>query len=106
MLRDALIYGCSSYAASTSAVAHGTPEKCVPGTVLQVCLIFTARNRAATQAHAELMPKAQATDQAIGMADGLIAAIAQVNSMTVATRDTAPFYAVGVSVIDPWSSRA
>ncbi len=60
----------------------------------------------ATQTYAELMAKVQATGQAIGMADGLIAAIAQVNGMAVATRDTAPFYAAGVSVIDPWSPRA
>jgi hypothetical protein len=49
------------------------------------------------------MAKAQAAGQAIGMADGLIAAIARTYGMTVATRDTAPFAAAGVSVIDPWS---
>lgn len=58
---------------------------------------------AATQAYADLMAKAQAAGQAIGMADGYIAAIATVNGMTVATRDTAPFDAAGVSVIDPWA---
>lgn len=57
----------------------------------------------ATQAYADLMAKAQAAGQPIGMADGLIAAIARTHGMTVATRDTAPFAAAGVSVIDPWS---
>ncbi len=56
----------------------------------------------ATQAYADLMAKAQAAGQPIGMADGLIAAIAKTHGMTVATRDTAPFAAAGVAVIDPW----
>jgi predicted nucleic acid-binding protein len=37
--------------------------------------------------------------------DGLIAATALVNSMTVATRNTADFRRVGVTVVDPWSDR-
>jgi predicted nucleic acid-binding protein len=57
----------------------------------------------ATQAYADLMAKAQAAGVVIGMADGLIAAIAAVNGMTVATRDTAPFAAAGIAVINPWS---
>lgn len=57
---------------------------------------------AATQAYADLMATAQATGSAIGMADGYIAAIARSNRMTVATRDTSPFKAAGVSVINPW----
>ncbi|MEW6025544.1 MAG: type II toxin-antitoxin system VapC family toxin [Pseudomonadota bacterium] len=57
----------------------------------------------ATQAYADLMAKAQAAGQPIGQAFGLIAAIARTHGMTVATRDTAPFAAAGVSVIDPWS---
>jgi predicted nucleic acid-binding protein len=58
----------------------------------------------ATQAYAERMAKAQAAGRSIGVADGLIAAIAVVNGMTVATRDTTPFSALGVPVIDPWSA--
>ncbi|MFR9766745.1 hypothetical protein [Nocardia sp. SC052] len=38
-------------------------------------------------------------------ADGYIAATAGAARMAVATRDTAPFRAAGVSVIDPWDSR-
>lgn len=59
---------------------------------------------ATTQAYADLMAKAQAVGVSIGLADGLIAAIATVNGMTVATRDTTPFKAAGVSVMDPWQS--
>jgi predicted nucleic acid-binding protein len=59
---------------------------------------------AATRAYADLMVKAQATGSTVGLADGLIAAIASVNGMAVATRDTKPFLAIGMTVIDPWSA--
>jgi predicted nucleic acid-binding protein len=60
---------------------------------------------AATQAYADLMAKAQASGVSIGLADGFIAAITLANGMSVATRDTAPFLAAKVPVIDPWSVR-
>jgi predicted nucleic acid-binding protein len=56
----------------------------------------------ATEAYADLMARAQAAGLAIGMADGLIAAIARANGMMVATRDARPFVAAGLAVIDPW----
>jgi toxin FitB len=46
--------------------------------------------------------RARAVGQAISMADGQIAAIAAVHGFTVATRDTAPFVAAGVPVVNPW----
>ena len=55
-----------------------------------------------TQAFADLMAKARASGLAISSADGYIAAIAAANGLTVATRDTGPFLAAGVSVINPW----
>ena len=36
------------------------------------------------------------------LADAFIAAIAFANGFAVATRDTGPFEAVGVTVINPW----
>lgn len=73
----------------------------------QVLPAFTGRvlpfDLAVTQAYADLMVKAQTTGFTVGLADGFIAAIASVNGMTVATRDTKPFLASGVAVIDPWS---
>jgi predicted nucleic acid-binding protein len=57
---------------------------------------------AATQSYAEAMAKAQARGLTIGVADGLIAAIAAASRMMVATRDTSPFAAMGLSVINPW----
>lgn len=57
---------------------------------------------ACTQAYAELMAKARGSGLAIATADGYIAAIAAANGFTVATRDTGPFEASGVDVINPW----
>ena len=57
-----------------------------------------------TQAYAELMAKARATGLAIASADGYIAAIAAANGLAVATRDSGPFEAAGVAVINPWQA--
>ncbi len=57
-----------------------------------------------TQAYANLMAKARALGLSIASADGYIAAIAAANGLTVATRDTGPFEAAGVAVIDPWQA--
>jgi predicted nucleic acid-binding protein len=57
---------------------------------------------ACTQAYAKLMAKARAAGLAIATADGYIAAIAAANGFTIATRDTSPFEASGVDVINPW----
>ncbi len=59
---------------------------------------------ACTQAYAELMAKARASGLAVASADGYIAAIAAVNGLTVATRDTRPFVAAGATVINPWQA--
>jgi hypothetical protein len=57
-----------------------------------------------TRAYAQLMAKARAAGLAIASADGYIAAIAVANRLTVATRDTGPFRAAGIAVIDPWKA--
>ena len=59
---------------------------------------------ACTQAYAELMAKASAAGLAVATADGCIAAIAAANGLAVATRDTGPFDAAGVAVINPWQA--
>jgi predicted nucleic acid-binding protein len=72
----------------------------------QVLPLFAGRvlsfDMAASRSYAELMARARAAGLAIGMADGYIAATAATSGMTVATRDTAPFEAAGVPVINPW----
>ncbi len=57
---------------------------------------------ACTQAYATLMGKTRAGGLSIATADGYIAAIAAANGFTVATRDTRPFEAARVAVINPW----
>lgn len=57
---------------------------------------------AASQACAELMARARAAGLAIGTTDGYTAAIASANRFAVATRDTSPFKAAGVPVINLW----
>lgn len=56
-----------------------------------------------TQAYAALMAKARGAGLAVATADGYIAAIAAANGFAVATRDTRPFDAAGVTVINPWA---
>ncbi len=53
---------------------------------------------------AELRARARAAGQAVGTADSYIAGIAATKGLTVATRDTQPFEAAGVAVINPWKT--
>jgi toxin FitB len=55
-----------------------------------------------SQFYAELMTGARNSGRAIGKADGYIAAAAAENNLAVATRDTSPFEAAGLKVINPW----
>lgn len=58
----------------------------------------------AADAYAELRACARAAGKAIATVDGYIAAIAIAHKLTVATRDTSPFEAAGLNVINPWES--
>lgn len=58
---------------------------------------------ACTQSYAALMAKSRSAGLAIATADGYIAAIAAANGFAVATRNTHPFEAAGVTVINPWA---
>ncbi len=59
---------------------------------------------AASEAYAVLRARARAQGKAIAAADGYIAAIATAHALIVATRDTAPFEAAGLTVINPWTA--
>lgn len=52
---------------------------------------------------ADLRASARAAGRPVGLADAQIAAIASTLGFAVATRDTAPFAAMGVPVIDPFA---
>lgn len=56
----------------------------------------------ASAAYARLCARARAKGEPIGVADGYIAAIATDHDFAVATRDTTPFTAAGLRVINPF----
>lgn len=53
-------------------------------------------------AYALIRAEAKSCGQAIAAADGYIAATAKQHHLAVATRDTAPFVAAGLKVLNPW----
>ncbi|MFS8047253.1 type II toxin-antitoxin system VapC family toxin [Rhizobium sp. BR 314] len=73
----------------------------------EVLPAFTGRilslDLGASKAYAQLMARAKQTGRAIGKADGYIAATAGSRGLMVATRDTSPFEAAGLNVINPWN---
>lgn len=77
------------------------------GNVLQK--LFGSRvlpfDREAALAYGTLVSAARARGKTISMPDGQIASIASVHGFTVATRDTAPFVALGVPTLNPWKAR-
>jgi hypothetical protein len=70
--------------------------------------LFGARilsfDKPAALAYAPLIGRTRNVGRVISVADAQIAAIATVHEFTVATRDTEPFLAAGVPVINPWES--
>jgi hypothetical protein len=65
---------------------------------------FLPFDREAAIAFALLGSRAAAKGYSISVADCQIAAIAAVRGFAVATRDSAPFLAAGVPIINPWES--
>lgn len=59
-------------------------------------------NADAARRYAELAVSARAAGQGFLTPDGYIAAIAASRGYDVATRDTAPYAAAGLKVINPW----
>jgi toxin FitB len=81
------------------AALHQSLEK-------QVLPLFAGRvlpfDLACTNAYAELLAKVRKSRSGIETADACIAAVAIANAFAVATRDTGPFQAAGLTVINPW----
>jgi len=63
---------------------------------------FLAFERQSAVIYASLASRASAHGYSISVGDCQAAAIAAVHGFAVATRDTEPFLAVGVTVINPW----
>ena len=66
---------------------------------------FLPFEREAAETYAVLASRSRSRGLPISVPDCQIAAIAAVHGFTVATRDTAPFQAAGVRVINPWKGR-
>jgi len=60
----------------------------------------------AARHYADLAVKARAAGKGFPTPDGYIASIAAAHGFIVATRDTSPFEAAGVAVINPWTWEA
>jgi predicted nucleic acid-binding protein len=58
----------------------------------------------AARRYAELAVKARTAGKGFPTPDGYIAAIAAARGFIVATRDTSPFEAAGLNVINPWKA--
>jgi toxin FitB len=58
----------------------------------------------AAKAYAQLAVLAKSKGQGFPVTDGYIAAIAAAKQFIVASRDTGPFSAAGVKVINPWAA--
>ena len=56
--------------------------------------------------YATLVARARAAGHVFSVGDGQIAAIAAAHGFAVATRDTVPFTAAGVPLINPWQEAA
>lgn len=59
-------------------------------------------DRDAAMIYATVVGRARRSGQIISVADGQTAAIAAARGFSIATRDTIPFTAAGLPVIDPW----
>lgn len=71
-----------------------------------IAQLFSGRilsfDHAAAINYATLMSRAGQAGYVLSMGDGQIAAIAETHQFVVASRDTKPFIAAGVQVINPW----
>ncbi|WP_307268673.1 type II toxin-antitoxin system VapC family toxin [Labrys wisconsinensis] len=63
-----------------------------------------AFDTAAADAYAVIRARAKAAGRAIAAADSYIAATAAAHGFAVASRDTEPFEAAGLPVINPWTA--
>ena len=88
------------------AMPAGRRKTALTETFAGVCAVFDRRilpfDAEAARHYAGLAVKARGAGKGFPVPDGYIAAIASAKGFHVASRDTAPFHAAGVPVIDPW----
>ena len=93
-----------------AALAPGKKRNTLHASLEQRILpLFAGRilpfDAAASQAYAALRARARTEEKTIAPADGYIAATATCHGLIVATRDTGPFEAAGLTVINPWKAQ-
>jgi toxin FitB len=93
-----LWYGVAAIAGRRQARLHTFVEELADRLASQI-LFF---DLAAAREHARLAVHARRNGSGFPVPDGYIAAIAAAHGFAVATRDTAPFEAAGLTVINPW----
>ncbi|WP_369061975.1 type II toxin-antitoxin system VapC family toxin [Caulobacter sp. 73W] len=91
-----------------SALPDGRRKQMLRQAVLGIVDLFEDRilpfDTAAARSYADLTANARKVGRGFPTPDGYIAAIAAANGFAVATRDTGPFEAGGLEVIDPWTA--
>ncbi len=94
-----LLYGIGT-------LPDGRRKDALAGTLDGLLELFGSRvlpfDAEAARCYAQLATKARAAGKGFPTPDGYIAAIAVANGFALATRDTSPFEAAGVPVINPW----
>ncbi len=90
-----------------AALPEGRRKKALAETLDGLLKLFNDRlvsfDTPAARHYAGLAATARAAGKGFPTPDGYIAAIAASRGFTVATRDTSPFEAAGVPVVNPWS---
>ena len=98
-----LLYGIA-------ALPEGRRKNALASTLDGLLELFGSRvlpfEVAAARCYAQLATQARAAGKGFPTPDGYIAAIATAHGFTVATRDTSPFEAANVPIINPWASAA
>lgn len=96
-----LLYGIGT-------LPEGRRKDALAGTLDGLLELFGSRvlpfDAEAARCYAQLATQARAAGKGFPTPDGYIAAIAVANGFAVATRDTSPFEAAGVPVINPWEN--
>lgn len=91
-----------------AALPAGRRQKLLTEAVEGLLVLFTERvlpfDKNAAVHYAELATRARTKGRGFPTPDGYIAAIAASRGFIVASRDTAPYAAAGVNVINPWES--
>ena len=90
-----------------AALPEGRRKKALADTLDGLLELFDDRvlsfDTAAARHYADLTATPRAVGKGFQTPDGYIAAIAASKGFTIATRDTSPFEAAGVPVVNPWN---